>query len=138
MYTTLTSITQTISIGAPPQAVLDLVGDPHTLPRWAPDFAREVRPDGADWIVGNEAGEVRIRVRVSRELGTVDFLDADAPSGVERGAFSRVVANGAGSEFSFTQFFAPGAPDDEVLRQRDVVAGELRTVRALCEAIPHR
>jgi hypothetical protein len=134
MLTTLPSATQTISIGAPPHVVLDLVGDPRALPTWAPNFAREVRPEGEDWIVANDAGEVRIRVRVSRELGTVDFLDAGAPAGVERGAFCRVVANGRGSEFSFTQFFAPGAPDDAVQRQRDVVAAELRTVRAACEA----
>jgi hypothetical protein len=125
------SDTQTISIDAPPGAVLDLVGDPLALPRWAPAFARSVRPGGEDggWIVDGGDGEQRIRVRVSREHGTVDFL---APTR-DVGAFSRVVANGSGSEFLFTQFFADDASEDDVARRRSIVEQELATVRALCE-----
>jgi hypothetical protein len=128
------SDTQTISIDAPRQTVLDLVADPRELPRWAPDFARAIRADGEDWIVDTGDGELRIRVRVSREHGTVDFLAAGLPAGVEVGAFSRVVANGSGSEYAFTQFFADGTPDADVARQKAVVGDELRTLLALCEA----
>jgi hypothetical protein len=125
------SDTQTISIDAPPAAVLALVGDPLRLPEWAPDFARAVRPDGEEWLVdqGGEA-ELRVRVRVSAELGTVDFLVAGLPDGVEIGAFSRVVANGRGSEYAFTQFIAD---DGDLEQRRAVVASELETVRALSE-----
>ena len=40
------SDTQTIGIDAPRDVVLDLVADPAELPRWAPDFARAIRPEG--------------------------------------------------------------------------------------------
>lgn len=127
MPTILPSLTEAISIAAAPASVLDLVGDPEQLPRWAPGFARAVRRDGEYWIVENAAGEQRVRVRVVRELGTVNFLAPNA----ERGAFARVVPNGAGSEMVFTLTLPAGASDEDVRAQREVVAAELATVRAL-------
>jgi hypothetical protein len=127
--------TRSISIDVPPQVVLDLVADPTELPRWAPAFARAVRPAGGDhWVVDTGEREVRIRVRVSRELGTVDFLVADAPPGFEIGTFTRVVRNGVGSEFIFTAFHPDSTSEIEMAEQRAVVAVELQTVRALCES----
>jgi hypothetical protein len=125
------SETRTISIGAPPEAVLDVVGDARRLPSWAPAFAPTVRPDGAHWVVGDGERQFRIAVRVDREHGTVDLLSAEDD---RRGAFARVLPNGAGSEFLFTLFFPPATGEDAVARQMAVVEEELRTVRALCEA----
>jgi uncharacterized protein YndB with AHSA1/START domain len=131
MRTIQRSETRTISIQAPPAAVLDVVGDPRALPRWAPEFAQAVRPDGDDWLVRSGDAELRIRVRVSREYGTVDPLRAPE---LDMGAFARVVPNAQGSQFLFTLFFADGAGEDAVARQMAVVEEELRTVRALSEA----
>lgn len=122
--------TRTVSINAPPDAVLGLVGDPCSLPRWAPGFASAVRPDGDHWLIATDQGETRITVRVSREHGTVDLLAAANP---DRGAFSRVVPNGRGSEYLFTLFFPDDTDEDVVARQMAVVEQELRAVRALCE-----
>ena len=125
------SSTHSISIDAPPEVVLDLVADPRELPRWAPAFARAVRPAGGDrWVVESADGESCVRVRVSRELGTVDFLLSRG----EAGAFSRVIPNGRGAEYVFTRFFADAMPDVEVAEQKAVVAVELQTLRALCES----
>ena len=104
------SETRTISIAAPPRAVLDVVGDPRRFPDWAPAFARSVRPEGDDWLVNTGTGEARVRVVVAAEQGTVDVLDAGRPS---RGAFLRVLPNGEGSELVFTLFF----PDDAAERR---------------------
>jgi hypothetical protein len=120
--------TRSISIAAPPATVLDLVGDPRRLPDWAPAFATSVEPDGEDWLVD---GELRIRVRVSRELGTVDLLRPGNPS---RGARMRVLDNEDGSEFLFTLVFPAGTGEDAIARQMAIVEEELRTVRELCEA----
>jgi hypothetical protein len=127
------SDTQAISIDAPPEAVLDLLSDAAVFPRWAAGFARAVRVDGDDWLADTGEGEVRLRVRVSREFGTVDFLVADALPAVEIGAFSRVVPNGRGSDFIFTQLFPDDMRDTDLADQKAVVAVELQTVRALCE-----
>jgi hypothetical protein len=121
------SDTQALSIQAPPEAVLDLVGDPRNLPRWAPGFARAVRADGEDWIVDTGEAEIRRHIPVSRERGTVDFV---AGPGARRGLFTRVVANGDGSELVFTLVFPAGA---DVAARRAVIARELATVKELCE-----
>lgn len=129
------SNTQSISIDAPPEAVLELVSDPGALPRWAPAFARAVRrAEGDQWYIDTGDGEVRMRVRCSPEHGTVDYVVAGLPPGVEVGAFSRVVPNGRGTEYMFTRFLADTMPDAEVAEQMAVLALELQTVRALCES----
>jgi hypothetical protein len=127
------SDTQSISIDAPREAVLALVTDPTAFPRWASGFARAVQLDGPDWLVETGEGEVRLRVRISPEHGTVDYLVAAALPEVEIGAFSRVVPNGRGCDYIFTRFFPDGMSATELADERAVVAVELQTVRALCE-----
>jgi Polyketide cyclase / dehydrase and lipid transport len=123
--------TRSISIAASPEAVLDVVGDARRLPEWAPRFARAVQPDGDDWLIDTGAGELRIRLRVARELGTVDIL---RPGGPPRGAFTRVVPNEAGSEYLFTLLFPAGTDEAAIAKQMATVEGELQTVRELSEA----
>ena len=125
------SVTSSISIQATPDAVLDLVGDAHALPRWAPGFARSVRADGEHWIVDTGAGEARVDLRVSRSRGTVDIVSTDQP---DRGVFSRVLVNGDGCEYLFTQIFPASVPDAAVDAQVAVVEAELKTVRRLVAA----
>jgi hypothetical protein len=129
--TTRRAETRSISIAAPPSAVLDVVGDPLRLPEWAPRFARAVRADGDRWLVDNGTdAEFPIRVRVSRELGTMDLLrPTDPPSG----AFSRVVHDGRGSEYLFTLFFPDGTDEAAIAAQMATVEDELQTIRALSE-----
>jgi hypothetical protein len=124
------SETRAVAIAAPPERVLALVGDARRLPDWAPSFARAVRGDRDDWIVDTGAGELRIRVRVSPELGTVDILLADDS---RQGVFGRVVPNGSGSEFVFTMLFPGGTDPAAIDAQMRTVEEELRTVRRLCE-----
>jgi hypothetical protein len=130
--TTCRAETRSISITAPPSAVLDVVGDPLRLPEWAPRFARSVRADGDRWLVDNGTDdEFPIVVRVSRELGTMDLLrPTDPPSG----AFTRVVQNGRGSEYLFTLFFPDGTDEAAIATQMATVEDELQTIRALSEA----
>jgi hypothetical protein len=119
--------TRSISIQAAPDTVIDLVGDAHALPRWAPNFASSVRVEDGHWVVNEE---LHIDLRVDRTLGTVDILRVNhLPSG----AYSRVVPNGDGSEYLFTLFFPHGTEEDAITRQMTIVEEELRTIRALCE-----
>jgi len=122
--------TRNISIAAPPDAVLELLGDPRRLPDWAPAFAKAVKPDGQDWLIDSGEDQLRIRIRTSLEHGTVDLLRPKDPS---RGAHMRVLSNEDGSEFVFTLVFPPGADEGSITRQMTIVEDELRTVRDLCE-----
>src|SRR4051794_38434005 len=73
--------TRSISIQAPPDAVLDFVGDARTLPRWAPAFARAVRPDGEHWLVDTGGEERRTALPGSRGRGTPGIAAAAGPRG---------------------------------------------------------
>jgi hypothetical protein len=121
------SETRSISIQAPPEAVLDVVGDARTLPRWAPKFARTIWADNGHWVIN---GDTPIDVRVAREHGTVDIVSVQDP---RAGAYTRVMPNGTGSEYQFTLFFPESADEAAVSQQMTVVEEELRAVRALCE-----
>jgi hypothetical protein len=131
--------TQTVSIPASPAHVFDFIADPETLPLWAVGFCRRIRRDGAGWIVTTAQGEVPIRYETDRARGTIDFYFSPAP-GVEIAAFSRMVPNGDGTEYVFTQLQAPGMPDAAFGAQVSALAEELRVLtsviraRAVCPA----
>jgi len=126
------SDTQAISIDASPSKVLELVANPENLPRWAVGFARSVRRDSEGWAVTTAGGEVRLKVEANAAAGTVDFLISPAP-GVQALAASRVLPRGAGSEYVFTQFQAPGMPDEAFGKSVAALVHELKVVKALAE-----
>jgi hypothetical protein len=125
--------TRTVSIEADPARLVDFLADAHNLPRWAVGFAKAVRPDGDHgWVVETGGGDMPLRIDVDRARGVVDFLMAPAP-GVEARAASRVVPRGAGSEYVFTQFQAPGMDDEAFARSVQTLAHELVVLKALME-----
>jgi uncharacterized protein YndB with AHSA1/START domain len=118
------SVTVSISIEAPPQAVLEILGDPSRLPLWAPGFAKSVAREDGEWVVDTGERVVRRHIPVDRARGTVDFLAAE---NARRGLFTRAVANGDGTELTFT-FVGDGSDE-----QRTILSGELATLKSLCE-----
>jgi Polyketide cyclase / dehydrase and lipid transport len=123
--------TRSISIAAPPEAVLAVVGDPHRLPDWAPGFATAIEQDGDHWLIGSGDAQFAITVRVSTEHGTVDLL---SPGNATFGARMRVLHNYEGSELVFTLVFPAGADAEVIRAQMETVEAELETVRTLVEA----
>ena len=124
--------TQSVSIEAAPSRVLDLVADATNLPRWAVGFAHAVRRDGDRWIVSTGGAEIGLRIVADRAAGTVDFHLQPAP-GVDALAASRVIPRGAASEFVFTQFQAPGMPDEAFHASVVALGHELKVLKALAE-----
>jgi hypothetical protein len=131
--------TQTVSIDATPTQLFEFIADPETLPIWAVGFCRRIRREGDHWIVTTAHGDVPIRYEADHRRGTIDFYFSPAP-GVEIAAFSRVLPNGDGAEYVFTQFQAPGMPDDAFALQVSALTEELRVLlsviraRAVCPA----
>jgi hypothetical protein len=70
-------------------------------------IAKAIRQTEGGWIVQTGTGEMGVHIEADARRGTVDFWISPAP-GVELLAPSRVVPRGAGSQFVFTQFQAPG------------------------------
>ena len=126
------SDTKSISIEAAPARVVHFLADPRNLPRWAVGFAKSVREGPGGWSVTTGAGEVGVRIAADERTGTVDFWMSPAP-GVEALAASRVVPNGAASEYVFTQFQSAGMPDAVFEKSVQAVAHELKVLKAILE-----
>lgn len=129
----LQSDTQATTIPAPPAEAFAFLADPENLPRWAVGFARAVRHDGNGWLVETAHGEVPVRVEADPERGTIDFCLGVAP-GFEAVAYSRLVPNGDGTEYVFSQFQHPGMPDEVFAGQRAALAEELALLPILFRA----
>ncbi len=126
------SDTQSITINAHPGEVLAFVGNGENLPRWAIGFAKSVRPGQGGWIVTTGQGDVPTSITVNEVSGTVDF-HMRPTAGVEATAYARVVPNGDGSEFLFTQMQQPGVPDQVFEQSVAAVGHELVALKALVE-----
>lgn len=132
--TTTRSDTRAVTLDASVDEVFDFLADPASLPRWAVGFCRSIRPDTNDrWIVTTAQGDVSIRYRTDRTLGVIDFYLSPAP-GMEAAAFSRVVPNGDGAEYVFTQFQFQGMPDEAFEQQVHALVEELQVLRGVMRA----
>lgn len=127
------SDTQQVAISVDHRQLFAFLADPGNLPKWAVGFCRAIRQDGDRWMVQTPQGEVAVRYVTHPSLGIIDFLLSPGP-GIEMTAYSRVLPNGDGSEYIFTQFQAPGMPDDVYEAQVRALKEELVVLRALMHA----
>ncbi len=128
------SDTRGVTIEAAPSAVFEFVANPENLPHWAVGFCRSIRRDTGDrWVVTTASGEVPIQCELSEAARTIDFRFSPAP-GLEATAYSRVVPNGDGAEYVFTQFQLSGMPNAMFEAQVRALAGELQVLRGLMHA----
>jgi hypothetical protein len=96
-------------------------------------FARGIRREGDAWIVQTAQGEMPVRVVADAAQGTIAFHMGVTP-GLEAVAYSRVVPNGSGAEYVFTQFQLPGMADEVFAAQRAALAEELALLPILFRA----
>ena len=108
----MTSRTVTAVFPVPKERVFSYLADIANLPRWATEFARELKVvDGRHKVV-NGLGEFFFRIDADPDTGVIDMLAG--PTEDELALFpTRVVPLGvATSAFTFTMFQGPGMPDD--------------------------
>lgn len=105
------SETVTRVLPAPKNEVFAYLADVENLPRWATEFARELKVEDGRHKVVNGLGEFFFRIEADPETGVIDMLAG--PSEDELALFpTRVVGLGAEtSAFTFTMFQGPGMPD---------------------------
>ena len=123
--------TVTAVFPAPKKRVFSYLADVENLPRWATDFARELKLVDGEWKVVNGLGEFVFRIEADPETGVIDMLAG--PAADELALFpTRVVPLGEDvSAFTFTMFQGPGLPDEifeaqyrSLLREFDNLARE--------------
>jgi hypothetical protein len=120
--------TITTVLDAPQEAVFAYMADIENLPRWATEFARELRLDGGRYKVVNGLGEFFFEIRADAQTGVVDMFAG--PSEDEMAVFpTRAVALPDGrTAYTFTMFQSPGMPDELFESQHESLRRELENV----------
>ena len=120
--------TVTTVLDAPRDAVFSFLADIDNLPRWATEFARELRHDGDRHIVVNGLGEFVFQIRADEQTGVIDMFAG--PTEDEMAVFpSRAVALADGrTAYTFTMFQGPGMPDELFESQHASLVREFRNI----------
>ena len=127
------SHTVTAVLDAPKEDVFAYLSEIENLPKWATEFARELRFVDGKVKVLNGLGEFYFSIDADVESGVIDMYAG--PSEDELMLFpTRVVPlpNGR-SAYSFTMFQAPGTPDDLFESQHASLRREFENIRRAVE-----
>jgi len=127
------SRTISVSIDRPPKQVYAYVRTVENLPRWASGLGSAVRKRPRGWILETASGPLGFAFVADNDLGVLDHIVTIAP-GVDILNPMRVVANGSGSEVSFTLFQLPGMTAEKFEEDAGIVERDLRTLKRVLEA----
>ena len=125
------SETVTTVLAAPRERVFEYMADIRNLPKWATEFARELREEDGEYRVVNNLGEFVFEIRADDRTGVIDMYAG--PSREELAVFpTRAVALPDGrTSYSFTMFQAPGMPDELFESQYASLKREFENIKAI-------
>ncbi len=106
------SATVTTVLDAPQREVFDYMSDIENLPRWATEFAREMRREGDDYKVVNGLGEFFFTIRADPATGVIDMFAGPKKDAMAVFPTRAVALPDGGTAYSFTMFQSPGMPDE--------------------------
>jgi hypothetical protein len=121
--------TVTTVLEAPKSAVFAYLSRIDNLPKWATEFARELRYEDGKAKVVNGLGEFYFRITADEETGVIDMHAG--PDENELALFpTRVVPLGESrTAYTFTMFQAPGMPDELFESQYQSLRREFENIR---------
>lgn len=113
--------------------VYDFAAAPENLTRWAAGLGQALEQGEGHWIVEGPLGRIQVRFAERNDFGVLDHW-VTLPDGLVCYNPLRIVANGAGSEVTFTLYRLPGMSDEAYAADADAVARDLAALKALLEA----
>jgi hypothetical protein len=121
--------TVTAVLEAPKDQVFRYLSQIENLPRWATEFARELKYDDGKAKVVNGLGEFYVSIEADSDTGVIDMYAG--PTEEELSLFpTRVVELPDGrSAYSFTMLQAPGMPDELFESQYQSLLREFDNIR---------
>jgi len=106
---------------------------PENLTRWAAGLGSALAQGDGDWIIDGPLGRIQVRFVERNDFGILDHY-VTLPDGLECYNPLRIVANGTGSEVTFTLFRLPSMNDEAYAADAAAVARDLATLKSLLEA----
>jgi hypothetical protein len=128
----MTSRTVTAVLDVPKQCLFDYLSKIENLPRWATEFARDLKYEDGKAKVVNGLGEFYFRIDADEDTGVIDMYAG--PTEDEMALFpTRVVSLSEGSSaYTFTMFQAPTMPDELFESQYRSLLREFENIRREC------
>lgn len=121
--------TLTVVLEAPKDRIFRYLSQIENLPRWATEFARELKYEDGKAKVINGLGEFYFSIEADPRTGVIDMYTG--PTEDELSLFpTRVVELPEGrSAYSFTMFQTPGMPDELFDSQYQALLREFDNIR---------
>jgi hypothetical protein len=102
----------TTVLAAPREAVFEYMADIENLPKWATEFARELKREGDDYKVVNGLGEFYFEIQADPSTGVIDMLAGPTKDRMAVFPTRAVPLPDGRTAYSFTMFQAPDMPDE--------------------------
>ncbi|HKY24296.1 MAG TPA: hypothetical protein VJM07_04015 [Gaiella sp.] len=99
-------------LDAPKERVFAYLAEIDNLPRWATEFARELRYENGKAKVVNGLGEFFFEIRADRKTGVIDMYAGPTEDALALFPGRVVGLPGDRSAYSFTMFQGPEMPDE--------------------------
>src|SRR5690606_15315506 len=106
--------------------------NPENLPQWLRSFCLSVKRTGDQWQMETPTGWITIQFVPANDFGVLDHV-VTLPDGQAILNPMRVVANGEGSEVTFTLFQLPDMSAEQFGKGGEMVEADLRSLRAVLE-----
>jgi hypothetical protein len=122
--------TVTEVLDAPQEEVFAFLSQIDNLPKWATEFARELKVEDGKAKVVNGLGEFHFRIAADADTGVIDMYAGPTEDALALFPTRVVPLPGAKSAFTFTMFQAPGMPDELFESQYQSLLREFENIRA--------
>jgi hypothetical protein len=106
------SETVTAVLAAPRHEVFAYLAEIENLPRWATEFARELKRENGDYKVVNNLGEFYFEIRADESTGVIDMLAGPTKEELALFPTRAVELPGGRTAYTFTMFQGPAMPDE--------------------------
>ena len=132
------SETVTTVLDADSETVFSYLANIENLPKWATEFARELKRERGDYKVVNGLGEFFFAIDTDPGTGVVDMYAG--PDKEQMAVFpTRVVGLPDGrTAYTFTMFQGPDMPDDLFQSQYESLKREFANIEAIFAGKEHR
>lgn len=125
------SETVTAVLSAPREEVFAYLADIENLPKWATEFARELKSDNGDYKVVNNLGEFYFEIRADERTGVIDMLAGPTKDRLAIFPTRAVELPGDQTAYTFTMFQAPSMPSEIFESQYESLRREFENIKAV-------
>jgi hypothetical protein len=106
------SETVTAVLAAPRKEVFAYLAEIENLPKWATEFARELKRENGDYKVVNNLGEFYFEIRADENTGVIDMLAGPTKEELALFPTRAVELPGGRTAYTFTMFQGPAMPNE--------------------------